>query len=170
MRTYLIDPVGKDEYVVDLVKVVKHSSELFEFHYSTIRGNRTADLRMVHVRKLAGNYFASFDKRHWTKLARQELPRKIVHVDRVFDVYRGYKPSSLAHAPRGALVTRMPGKVVKILAKAGDRVQTGQTMLVLEAMKMENEIKAQAGGVVRKVHVAPGDVLEAGVLMAEMED
>lgn len=167
MRTYLIDQ-EKNEYVVDLVKVIKHSSELFEFHYSTVRENRITDQRMVFVRKLAGNYFASFDKRRWKKLARQELPKKIVNVDKVYDVYRGYRPSGAKSLRPGALRAQMPGKVVKILVKEGQKVQTGETLLVLEAMKMENEIRAGLGGIVEKIHVTEGEILESGVLMVEM--
>ena len=166
MRTYLIDE--QSEYIVDLVKVIKHSSELFEFHYSTVRENKITDQRMVYVRKLAGNYFASFDKKCWKKLARQELPKKIVNVNKVYDVYRGHRPSGLQEDSSGELKTQMSGKVVKILVKEGEKVDNGQTLLILEAMKMENEIKANASGHVKSIHVRVGDVLERGVLMMEL--
>ena len=167
MRTYLIDD-DNNEYIVDLVKVIKHSSELFEFHYTTVQDNKVADQRMVYVRKLAGSYFGSFDKKQWKKLARQELPKHIVNIDKVYNVYRGYKPSGLSDNLSGELRTQMPGKVVKIFVKEGEKVELGQTILILEAMKMENEIRAHTAGTVEKICVSVGDALESGVLMVEL--
>jgi biotin carboxyl carrier protein len=63
----------------------------------------------------------------------------------------------------------MPGKVIKIMAKIGDKVEKGQTLLILEAMKMENEIKSGTNGTVKAIHVKAGDALENGVLMMEVE-
>ncbi len=54
----------------------------------------------------------------------------------------------------------MPGRVVKLLVKPGDEVTAGQPLLVMEAMKMENEIKAKAAGVIAEVHVAVGSTVE----------
>jgi biotin carboxyl carrier protein len=54
----------------------------------------------------------------------------------------------------------MPGRVVKLLAKVGDVVAAGQPLLVMEAMKMENEIKAKGAGPVAEIHVAVGDTVE----------
>jgi biotin carboxyl carrier protein len=52
------------------------------------------------------------------------------------------------------------GKVVKILAQPGDKVAAGKAVVVLEAMKMENEINSVHGGVVKQVHVQPGQSVE----------
>jgi biotin carboxyl carrier protein len=56
----------------------------------------------------------------------------------------------------------IPGKLVKVLVKAGDPVKAGQTLLVLEAMKMENELRAPRAGVVSLLHVAEGTAVETG--------
>ena len=167
MRTYLIDE--DNEYIIDLVKVIKYSSELFEFHYSTVKEHKVADQRMVYVRRLAGNYFGSFDKKRWKKLARQELPKKILNVNKVYDVYRGYRPSGLVSDSLGGLRTQMPGKVIKVFVQQGDKVEIGQTLVILEAMKMENEIKANISGLVEKVYVKVGDTLENGILMIKLK-
>ncbi|HQY62071.1 MAG: biotin/lipoyl-binding protein [Myxococcales bacterium] len=55
----------------------------------------------------------------------------------------------------------MPGRVVRVLAKPGDAVIAGQPLLVLEAMKMENEVKARADGTVLTVHVTEGATVES---------
>src|SRR5258706_2570203 len=68
-------------------------------------------------------------------------------------------------ASDGAVVSPMPGKVVKVLVKEGDQVEIGAPMVVVEAMKMENELSAPRAGVVQKVHVKPGDAVDGGALL-----
>lgn len=63
----------------------------------------------------------------------------------------------------------MPGKVVRILAGVGARVEAGQSVIVIEAMKMQNELKAPKDGVVKKVNVVEGAAVEAGQSLAEVE-
>jgi biotin carboxyl carrier protein len=102
-------------------------------------------------------------------LARQKLPKKFLNVDRIFGVYRGYKPSGLTDGAEGELKTAMPGKVIKLNVKEGDTVNQGDTLLILEAMKMENEIKASISGTIKSIMVEEGQALESGVLMIEIE-
>ena len=56
----------------------------------------------------------------------------------------------------------MPGKVTRVLVKVGDEVQEGQGLLVVEAMKMENELKAPQAGTVRELTVAEGQNVDSG--------
>jgi biotin carboxyl carrier protein len=168
MRTYLID-TEKNEEIIDLTRTIVHSSELIEFHFSKIEENEMVKAQVVFVRKLAGQYFVSENNRRWKKLARQGMPRKILNIDRVFDVYRGFKPSGLSGGNEGELLTQMPGKIVKILVNEGDTVTQGQPLIILEAMKMENEIKAGVDGLVKAIHVEEGVALDQGVLMLEIE-
>jgi biotin carboxyl carrier protein len=67
------------------------------------------------------------------------------------------------------LVAPMPGLIVRIHVQIGDQVQPGQGLVVMEAMKMENELRIQAVGRVRNVLVAPGSVVEKGALLIELE-
>jgi len=64
--------------------------------------------------------------------------------------------------PGGAVTSPMPGKVVKVLVKEGDTVEPGRPLVVVEAMKMENELVAEIAGTVQKVFVQPGDAVEGG--------
>ena len=64
---------------------------------------------------------------------------------------------------------QMPGKVVSVLAEVGSEVRKGQPLLVVEAMKMQNEITAARPGRVKAVPVKPGDVVETGALLVEAE-
>jgi biotin carboxyl carrier protein len=63
----------------------------------------------------------------------------------------------------GAIESVMPGVVVQILVGPGDAVEEGQPLLILEAMKMQNEIAAPAEAVIEAVHVAEGQAIESGV-------
>ena len=67
-------------------------------------------------------------------------------------------------APVGptALKAPMPGRVVKVLVKVGDKVTSGQPTVVVEAMKMENELRAPRTGAVRELRCAEGETVEAG--------
>ena len=63
------------------------------------------------------------------------------------------------------IVAPMPGKVVRILVKAGDAVRARQPVVVVEAMKMENELRADRGGTVAEIHIREGMSVDAGALL-----
>ncbi len=79
-------------------------------------------------------------------------------------------PSAPAAAvSAGAVLAIMPGKIVRVLVQPGQRVRAGDPVCVLEAMKMENELQAKKDGVVRAVHVQPGEDVEKGRVLVEIE-
>lgn len=65
--------------------------------------------------------------------------------------------------------TAMPGKVVRILLEAGSEVEKGQGVVVVEAMKMQNELKSPKSGTVKALKVAEGDTVSAGDVLASVE-
>ena len=67
------------------------------------------------------------------------------------------------------IMAPIPGKVVAIKVKKGDEVEPGQPLVVLEAMKMENELAADQAGKVAAIHVSAGDTVEGGELLVELE-
>jgi biotin carboxyl carrier protein len=69
----------------------------------------------------------------------------------------------------GLVKSPMPGRVVKVLVKEGDAVLAGQPLVVVEAMKMENELGAERDGVVKKIFVSPGATVEGGARLLEVE-
>jgi pyruvate carboxylase subunit B len=69
----------------------------------------------------------------------------------------------------GVLRAPMPGLVVRVVAEPGQRVAAGGGVVVLEAMKMENELKAAVEVVVRAVRVRPGEAVEKGQVLVEYE-
>lgn len=76
-----------------------------------------------------------------------------------------------AERQRGLTVLKapMPGLVVRVQVEAGQPVAVGSGVIVLEAMKMENELRAGAAAVVRLVRVRPGDAVEKGQVLVEFE-
>ena len=63
----------------------------------------------------------------------------------------------------------MPGKILQVLVTEGATVESGQALVLLEAMKMENTLSAEGAARVKKVHVAPGELVELGQLLVELE-
>ena len=77
-------------------------------------------------------------------------------------------PQVGAHA--GDLTASMPGQVIDVLVAEGDPVEKGQTLILLEAMKMEMRMKAPYNGTVRRVLCKIGDAVERGQLLVEVEE
>ena len=81
-------------------------------------------------------------------------------------------PAAPAPAPapagEGVVTSPMPGKILRILVKEGEQVKTGQGLVVLEAMKMENDIPAPKDGVVKKILVKEGDTVDTGQPLIEL--
>lgn len=84
---------------------------------------------------------------------------------------RDQNVSGRAGAARGRRDIRaaMPGKVVRVLCHAGDSIAAGQGLLILEAMKMQNEMRAPGAGVVSAVKVTEGDTVAAGTVLVTLE-
>ncbi|HEV2239044.1 MAG TPA: acetyl-CoA carboxylase biotin carboxyl carrier protein subunit [Ktedonobacterales bacterium] len=79
--------------------------------------------------------------------------------------------ASTAHeAGEAALAAPMPGLVSQVVAAVGQQVERGQTVIVLEAMKMENDLGAPRAGIVRRIHVARGDTVNQGQVLAVVGD
>lgn len=74
------------------------------------------------------------------------------------------EPSPAASSPAGAdaMPAPMPGTILKILVNSGDTVSENQPLMILEAMKMENEIVASHAGIISAIHVKEGQVVNAG--------
>jgi 3-methylcrotonyl-CoA carboxylase alpha subunit len=73
------------------------------------------------------------------------------------------------HAGVGTLAAPMPGKVIKVMARAGAKVTKGEALLILEAMKMEHTIAAPADGVVKEIHYAEGEQVLEGAELVTLE-
>ncbi len=80
--------------------------------------------------------------------------------------WRGRQGSAASAEGRQQIVAPMPGKVVRLLVKVGDSVEAGRGVLVVEAMKMQNEIRSPKSGTVEKLLVKEGQAVNAGEVLA----
>jgi biotin carboxyl carrier protein len=80
------------------------------------------------------------------------------------------KPETPERNISGEICSVLPGQVIKYFYKEGESVQMGQPLLILEAMKMENEILAPKSGIIEKIHVKEGVVVAKGDLLVEIAD
>lgn len=79
-----------------------------------------------------------------------------------------HRPSPKTASAGGKILAPLPGVVLSVAVAPGDSARAGDTLLVLEAMKMENVIQADSDCVVQAVHVAKGDKVEASQLLMEV--
>ena len=108
-----------------------------------------------------------------TMVTLHELERgSYVIRDRKLEVVDGVADLGKTGAGRGSGVVKavMPGLVIKVNVQEGQAVEAGTPLLVLEAMKMENEVKSPGAGVVKKINVKPGEIVETGAVLVELED
>jgi acetyl/propionyl-CoA carboxylase alpha subunit len=117
----------------------------------------------LHARRPAGagrgRYDVAIDGYRWGVEALDERARAIRDL------------AGSAERPTGParLVAPMPGLIVRVNVNEGDRVRAGQGLVVMEAMKMENELKAATAGIVRHIAITPGSAVEKGALLLQME-
>lgn len=79
----------------------------------------------------------------------------------------GKKPQK---ASEGAVVSTMPGSILEIVSAAGQKVSEGETVLVMETMKMENEISSPKDGTIKEIFVKEGQTVPVGEPLFELED
>ena len=89
---------------------------------------------------------------------------------RVWELRKAPEEGRSRARAEGGLTSPMPGRVRKVLVAAGDRVEKGAVLLILEAMKMEHAIRAPQGGWVTRVAFGEGDLVDAGVELAEIAE
>jgi 3-methylcrotonyl-CoA carboxylase alpha subunit len=112
-------------------------------------------------RCVASVHTISHEKGHLAHLFTAQGATKIVAIDPFIQISEGS-----AHA--GRLTAPMPGKLVSFAVKAGDAVKAGQTLAVMEAMKMEHTIAAPKDGVVAEILYAPGDQVMDGAELIKL--
>lgn len=106
-----------------------------------------------------GRYSVGIDGRRFTVVALDERAHAIRDLRSAAAVATGPRP----------LIAPMPGMIVRVTVGVGDEVQAGQGIVAMEAMKMENELRAPSAGRVRAVHAVPGTAVEKGATLIEFE-
>ena len=153
-------------------------------------------LRQVSIHRVDGKFLVALDGREWmidaARVDRRTLSLLIegrshevslapdpasggltvrvggTSVAASFDGRRRGRAEASAETGSGPqrLAAPMPGKIVRVLVKTGEAVIARQPLVVIEAMKMENELRAAVDGTVAEIHVQDGQSVEAGALLA----
>jgi biotin carboxyl carrier protein len=118
--------------------------------YSILAGGRSFDIRLEHA--------------HYGTVAQHRSSRVLLE-----KVSRTRRTAGASGSGPLNVKAAMPGRVVRVLVAEGDRVNGGQGLVVLEAMKMQNEIAASREGVVRRLTAQEGKVVAAGELLCVLE-
>ncbi|NOY11534.1 MAG: biotin/lipoyl-binding protein [Archaeoglobi archaeon] len=123
---------------------------------------------------LSGNvYYAEVEKVS-NALYKVKVDDKVVEVEVEEEVIKSvkgvpsYRPESVDLGQK-VVKAMLPGTIIKILVSPGDDVKAGETLLILEAMKMENEIVSPSSGKVKEVRVSEGQRVETGDVLVVLE-
>jgi biotin carboxyl carrier protein len=173
-------------------KLARGSKDYADVQYEVEVNGR---LRQVNVHRVDGTFLVSVDGREWTidaaridahtlslliGTSSQEVTIAVDPVSGQLTVGVGAVPLSVALNSRRRwgrkddggsgpgpqrMVAPMPGKIVRVLVKPGDLVRPRQSLVVIEAMKMENELRASREGVVADLLVREGQSVDAGALL-----
>lgn len=90
-------------------------------------------------------------------------------VEGLVEAKAGRPAAAAAAAGEGAVIAIMPGRILRILVAEGDAVAEGDVICTLEAMKMENELRTPKAGRVKALRAQPGQAVERGAVLAEIE-
>jgi biotin carboxyl carrier protein len=140
--------VDGNEFLVDGKKTGRTN-------YSLIVDNRSFEIEVDHAED---EYRVLVDGRNY-------------HVNLVDErrVRIGGGQSEIQLQGRQKVSVPMPGKVIAVLVSEGDSIEKGQGLVIVEAMKMENEVRSPIAGEVKEIKVKPGDAIEGGAVLLIVE-
>ena len=145
--------IRNDHLIIDGKEVAWSAAEVDPGRLSLLLDGQSYDLHIE--RDGADTYAVTLNQKTW----RVRIPN--AHTAKPSDSAHQAGPSQL-HAP-------MPGTVRQVMVAPGDTVEAGRGLIVLEAMKMENELRAEGPATVQAVHVEPGQAVTRDALLIEFE-
>ena len=157
-KRYTVD-IRDGEAIVDGVNYRSAMQSVAGTPVRIVRVNDSVHRMVLRERVARGRYRLWLDGHRYDAEALDSRARAIR--DMQASVARPSGPAPL-RAP-------MPGLIVALRVKVGDTIAAGDGLVVMEAMKMENELRAAAAGIVRAVHVTVGAAVEKGALLVELE-
>jgi biotin carboxyl carrier protein len=154
-KQFEIEIKGDGSVTVDGVRVEVDFLELEENLHSMIQDTRSVE---IAIEEHGGKYEVQMDGRLYEATVLDQ--RALLMAQRKGGIGAG---SGEIHAP-------MPGLIVDILVKTGDNVEQGQTVVILESMKMQNELKAPRSGKIGTVSVQPKQSVDKGTLLLNIQE
>lgn len=161
MKTYL--ERDGEVYALDVVPLSEGYQVQFGDRIASVRFARGADGQLTFIldgRKVEA-HISTDGKRRWVSFDGKTL---------VFEKTSGQRRSSASIYSSGRLTAPMPGQVQTVNVAVGEKVTKGQTLLVLEAMKMEIRVQAPGDGVVERLAVKQGETVEREQVLVEIAD
>jgi len=143
---------GRASFTVDGRAIKANVVEIAPTLYSIIIGGRSFE---VHIKEVPGADPSAV-------IAGREYPFTI----RDARQWRRRRGASLEAEGRQQVIASMPGKIVRLLVSAGEKVKAGQGLMVIEAMKMQNEVRSPKSGTVERLLVKEGQAVNAGDALA----
>jgi 3-methylcrotonyl-CoA carboxylase alpha subunit len=131
-----------------------------KIHDITIAGDGSATVDGTHIEPATDASVLRLGSEFWVVLP--DATARLTYLDPL-------APSETSGATAGKIVAPMPGKVSAVLVEVGATVQRGQTLMIIEAMKMEHAIAAPSDGVVEVIGFAPGALVEEGVELLKLK-
>lgn len=122
--------------------------------------------------KEAGGYAFIYKGRPYEfDVENKETTYNILHRGKLYSLELVHQKSLTKAKETGEkkLISQMPGKIIQMMVKPGDTVSKGQGLLIMEAMKMENELKAPTAGIVKSIHVKIGQTVDTGANLIVIE-
>lgn len=158
--------------------IYEHDGEVYSVEITPLDDDRLRvtigeETLTIEARRLAdGGWLLNMDGQHMvTYCAADDRTRQVWAGGEVFTLALPQTRAQRRSAGRaGDLSAQMPGQVRAVLVAEGDTVEAGQTLVILEAMKMELRVNAPTAGRIQRVLVAAGDVVERGQHLVAMEE
>lgn len=150
---------GKDAATIEGTGDAATLDTAFGSPVRTLRIGERVVRVVVHAREGKGRYALDIDGHRY-------------HVEALGERARAIQELAARSAPPAGpapVIAPMPGLVVRVNVVVGDTVVAGQGVLVMEAMKMENELRASAAATVKSVRVSQGTAVEKGTVLIELE-
>jgi len=155
-RDFAVDIDRPGEVVVDAEALATDLRVIEGGSYSILVGNRSYE---VFAERKDGDYVIMIDGDQFVVDVEEARLKQL----------RAMGGQSHEKASGAAIHAPMPGLVVKVLVAPGDHVEANQGLLVLEAMKMENELRSPCAGIVRQVNAVAGQTVAQGELMLRVD-
>ena len=150
--------LGADGILVDGVPMAAHLEDVAGTPIVLLTAGGTLHRLAVRRGEGRGQYAIWSDDHRFEVEALDERRRAIQDMT-------GAAAANVGPAP---LLAPMPGLVVRVNVKPGDQVEAGQPLVVMEAMKMENELRSTSAGTVKSVRAEPGAAVEKGAVLVEL--
>ena len=147
-KNYKVQLEGYNQIYIDSGFISTEIEKLSNTSYNLKLNNKNFNICVTKISK--GQYLFSLNGNYYDVTALTELEE---NTRKILNGKSSTKQYQIVRAP-------MPGMILKINKKNGDEVKVGDSLIIFEAMKMENEIKASKNGIVKEVHVKEGSSIE----------